>query len=127
MRLEPVLASAATLIEAGNLADAREHVLNVAHGLLSSEAADEDLPAALKAMKAVKERAQLDWGRLSATIINDPTNSSVIKQLTTLEAHVTNLRQHLVDAKTIVETPDVSPRELDPERRNFSTGLDSRW
>ena len=52
----------AVLIEAGNPAAARQHLEQVAQGLLASEVPSDDLLVALKSAKAMKERAQLSSG-----------------------------------------------------------------
>jgi hypothetical protein len=119
MRLEPVLVPAAILVEAANLADAKKHVLQVAQGLVPTRTEASDLPAALKAAKASKERTQLDWGRFSVSVITDPANTPAIRQLTALDDRLKKLWVHLAEAAETTAQAQPSAREPDGNRRQF--------
>ena len=80
MRQEPVLAPVVTLIESGGLIAAKQHLEQVAYGLVPSGTAE--LPQALEAAKAAKERAQLDWGRFAGVVISSPAQTAVLAPLT---------------------------------------------
>ncbi len=119
MSLEPILVPAAVLVEAADLADAKKHVLQVAQGLVPAGTEAADLPAALKAVKASKERTQLDWGRFSVSVINDPANASAIRQLPILDDRINKLRGHLAEAAATISQSQTSSREPDGNRRQF--------
>lgn len=118
LRQEPTLAPAAALIEAGSLAEAKEHLEQIARGLIPpGTPTGADLVSGLKATKAAKERAQLDWGRFSGAVINAPADPTAVRTLETLEARVTTVRQKLSTASE-TRSPDRA-RERDPQRREF--------
>lgn len=117
LRLEPVLIPVASLIEAGKLPAAKQHLEQVALGLVPPPA--DDLLSALKATKAAKERAQLDWGRYSGTIINVPAETSAIRQLAGLDVRIVTVRQHLADAAATTAPEQAPGREPDPQLRQF--------
>jgi hypothetical protein len=114
MRQEPVLVPVVTLIESGRLAAAKQHLGQVAQGLVSPGYAD--LLQALKTVKSSKERAQLDWGRLSAAVISSPAEAPVVKLLSRLDARVSKIREHLAAAAAEQQG---SQREHEPQRRQF--------
>jgi hypothetical protein len=116
LHLEPVLTPVAVLIESGNLVAAKQHLEQVSQGLIPSGTTSHDLLTALKTAKALKERAQLDWGRFSSAVINVPADSPAIQELTSLNARVAKLREHLAAATLTAQVPR---RESDPNRRHF--------
>lgn len=119
LRLEPVFSPVAGLIETGNLTAAREHLEQVLQGLVPFGTQNNQLLAALKAAKASKERAQLDWGRFSGSVINAPAEEPAFQQLGTLSTRLAKVRQYLSDAVTSAAPSQTPTREQDPDRRQF--------
>jgi len=116
LQKEPVLAPVALLISSGRLPAAKTHLEQVAQGLVPP--ASPDLLQALKAVKAAKERAQLDWGRFSIALIAIPAQAPVLISLALLDERVTKIQGHLaVAVSAVASVPTV--REQHPERRQF--------
>jgi hypothetical protein len=119
LRLEPVLIPVANLIEAGKFTEARDHLHQVAGGLVQSGTPAAELLNAIKIAKAVQERAQLDWGRYAGTVINTPADTGAVRLLAGLDARIATIRQHLADAATTTGPTQAPAREQDPQRRQF--------
>jgi hypothetical protein len=83
-------------IEAGTVQAAKQHLLQVAEGLVPPGTARTDFVQALKVEKDAKERAQLDWGKYSASVIDAAAETPALKLLVTIEGRVTNVRVWLV-------------------------------
>ncbi len=113
---EPVLKPVAALINTGALPAAKAHLEQVAQGLVPSGSTD--LLQALKVVKAAKERAQLDWGRFSATVISAPAQNPILTLLAPLERRIVNIQDHLTAAVTAAAARQKA-REQDPQRRQF--------
>ncbi len=113
---EPVLKPVASLISSGVLPAAKTHLDQVAQGLVPP--GSPDVLQALKAVKAAKERAQLDWGRFSATVISTPAQSPVFSLLLPLDERITKIQAHLAAAASAVASQP-GTREQDPQRRQF--------
>lgn len=118
LKKEPVLVPVATLIESGAIPAAKAHLDQVAQGLVPAGNQPVNVSSALKAVKAAKERAQLDWGRLSATIIPNPADAPAVKLLASLDVRIETIREHLVAAAASVQQQGPA-REKDPQRRQF--------
>lgn len=116
MKGESVLAPVALMIESGLVPGAKAHLANVAQGLVPVGTASSELLNALKSAKATKERAQLDWGRLSASVINSPAEAPLVKLLGPLNVRISKIREQLVAAASSAQVPS---REQDPQRRLF--------
>ena len=119
LRQEHVLVPVVTAIESGRLAAARQHLVQVAQGLVTSGATKADLLSALKATKAAKERSQLDWGRFSAQVIGSPPQTQAVMLLSGLDEHIERIRQHLRNAAAVTAPEQAPVREQDPQRRQF--------
>ena len=119
LRQEHVLVPVVTAIEFGRLAAARQHLVYVAQGLVTSGAAQADLLSALKATKAAEERSQLDWGRFSAQVIGSPPQNQAVMLLSSLDQHIERIRQHLRNAAAVTAPEQAPAREQDPQRRQF--------
>ena len=119
LRQEHVLVPVVTAIESGNLAAARQHLVYVARGLVTSDAAQADLLSALKATKAAEERSQLDWGRFSVQVIGSPPQNQAVMLLSGLDQHIERIRQHLRNAAAVTAPEQAPAREQDPQRRQF--------
>jgi hypothetical protein len=120
LRQEPILVPVATAIEAGRLAAARQHLEEVAHGLVPSGTKSEDLLNALRATKAAKERAQLDWGRFSAQIIASPASTPMAAKLPDLERHLDAARQGIGRAaEESTSGGEASGRAVDARQKQF--------
>src|SRR5262245_31966832 len=113
---EPVLKPVAALINAAALPAAKTHLEQVAQGLVP--AGSSDLLQALKAIKAAKERAQLDWGRFSAALISAPAQSPILTLLSPLEQRIANIQSQLTAVVTAAASQPKA-REQDPQRRHF--------
>ncbi len=95
---ESLLKPVAAAIEQGDLKTAREQLVAVALGRVPSGTEEADLPSSLKAIKATKERAQLDWGRFSFSPISDPGKHPAISELSTLGSVLEEFHGKLKDA-----------------------------
>ena len=126
LRQEHVLVPVVTAIESGRLAAARQHLVQVAHGLVTSGATQADLLSALKATKAAKERSQLDWGRFSAQVIGSPPQTQAVMLLSGLDEHIERIRQHLRNAAAVT-APDKRPRGSRIHSGASSTTLACTW
>ena len=117
VRQEPVLAPVFALAEAGKLDAARQHLDQVALGLVPSGTKVSELLNALKAAKASKERAQLDWGRFSARVIASPAKTEAVLSIASLEEQLARVRNYLREAVTM--EPVAGGRQQDPQHRQF--------
>lgn len=115
LRQEPVLVPVAKAIEAGKVRAAKQHLLQVAEGLVPPGTARADFVQALRVDKDAKERAQLDWGKYSASVIDATAETAALKLLVTIDGRVTNLRARLAEA--VAATQAQSHHE--PSRRQF--------
>lgn len=113
---EPVLKPVAALVNSGVLPAAKAHLEQVAQGLVPSGSAD--LLQALKATKAAKERAQLDWGRFSGGVISTPATSPILTLLASLDQRIANIHSRFAAAIAAAGTQSKT-REQDPNRRQF--------
>lgn len=119
LRQEEVLSPIAALIEGGKLAEARRHVEQVAEGLVPLGTSESDFVQLLKSIKAAKERAQLDWGKFSASVINTPADTPAVRQLVAVQGRVKNLLELLAKAQAATARTRAPQREQDPNRRQF--------
>lgn len=119
IRQEGVLVPIATAVDSGKLADGRQHLDQVASGLVPAGTKPEETLNALKSEKAAKERAQLDWGRFAAQVMNSPTTTAAVIQIQGLEQRLEGIRQHLQEAVETTEPAAAPEREQNPQRRHF--------
>lgn len=115
LRQEPVFVPVAVAIEDGTLRAARQHLLQVAEGLVPPGTARSDFVQALKVEKDAKERAQLDWGKYSASVIDVASQDPALMLLDTIEKRVTNLGARLGEALRATQTQG----EHDQNHRRF--------